>query len=175
MLHFEENYAQCGEIASINEQFVCKLSYLWIFSQLPTSFGDISFDNKIAVAHTHILFQTKCSGLSARWIMKVLWVPNVHHHNNIGFWPCDFVRECRTWEIIKEFYLEQKLFWSLWQLHNQRYGWEWCKNLPNAPLQMVHKSTIAESYSLIKFSILIANLRSLDHSSLACMLMRGDM
>ena len=105
MLLFNGNYAPCGTMASIHEQSVWKLSYLIILSQLPTSFGDVGFENKVAVAHAHISFQKKCSGLSARWIMMALWVPNVHHHSNIWFWQCYFVREWRTWEIIKGFYL----------------------------------------------------------------------
>ena len=175
MLLFNGNYAPCGTMASIHEQSVWKLSYLIILSQLPTSFGDVGFENKVAVAHAHISFQKKCSGLSARWIMMALWVPNVHHHSNIWFWQCYYVREWRTWEIIKGFYLGQKLFGSLWQLHNQMHLWIFAWLLPTATVKVVDKSRINETYSLMKFSSLSMSLRSLHASKLTCIQVRGEM
>jgi len=138
-------------------------------------FGDVGFENKVAVAHAHISFQKKCSGLSARWIMMALWVPNVHHHSNIWFWQCYFVREWRTWEIIKGFYLGQKLFGSLQQLHNQMHLWIFALLLPTATVKVVDKSRINETYSLMKFSILSLSLSLLHDSKSTCIGVRESM
>ena len=175
MQNFDGNYAQCERIASINEPSFCKLSYLIILSQLPTSFGDVCFDNKVAVAHEHIVFQKKCCGLSARWIMMVLRVPNVHRQSYRCFWQFNFVWECRTWEIFKGFYLGQELFGSLWPLHNLMYHWMFARILPTAPMKMVDKSRINETYSLMKFSILSVSLRSPNASKATCRRVRGGM
>jgi len=174
MQNFDGNYAQRERIASINEQSFWKLSYLIMLSQLPTSFGDVCFANKVAVAHEHVVFQKKCCGLSARWIMMVLRAPNVHHHSDTCFWQCFFVWECRTWEIIKGFYLAQELFGSLWPLHNLMHRWMFARILPTAPMKMVDKSRINETYSLMKISILSVSLRSPHASKATCMRVRGD-
>ena len=175
MLNFDGNYAQCGHMSSIGGESIWKLWNHLAFAHLPRDFGNVTFKNKVAVALRHIAFQLKYSRISAKWIMKVLWVPNVHHHNNIGFSWRDFVRECRIWEIILWLHLGRKLFGSLWLMCNQRYGWKLSRILPRAPVKTVDKSRINETYSLMKFPIWSLSLRLHHVSMLACTQVRGGM
>ena len=175
MLHFDGKYARCEHIASIHAKSNCKFWYHFVFAHLPTSFGEVIFDNKNSVALHHSWFRLQCCGSLAKLILKGLWVPNVHHYNNISFWQCDFVRECRIWEIIKDIDLGQKLFGPMWQLQKQLHGWKFARILPTAPVKMDRKSRINETKYLMKFSFWSVILRSLDLSRSACILLRGDM
>ena len=129
MLNFHGEYAQYRYKASFFKGFInCFCNHI-VVSTSHVNMVMFSVTAKVLwLLLRHTSFQYQCSGLTSRLILKVLWVSNVHHDgNDTTFWSCGFVRDCRVWGIFKDFYLQQKLFWSLWLMHCQLCGSEWCQ------------------------------------------------
>jgi hypothetical protein len=75
---------------------------------------------------------------------------------------------CIIQEIIWGIHLGQKLFGSLWLLHDRMHSWVFVRILPTTVVKMVDKSLINETYSLMKFSNLSLSLSLLHDSESTC-------
>jgi hypothetical protein len=78
-------------------------------------------------------------------------------------------------EIMLEIHLGQKLFGSLWLLHDRMQSWLLVRILPTSAVKMVNKSRINETYSFMKFSTLSLSLSLLHDSKMTCIQVREDM
>ena len=101
MQNLDGKYAQYGHKESFYKHSIYNLWILIVVAHFPRKFCDVICDTKAFVALRHTSFQFQCSGSLVKWIMNVLWVPNLHHHTNTSFWSHDFFRECRIWKQIK--------------------------------------------------------------------------
>ena len=117
----------------------------------------------------HFNISAHCSWSTSKHILKVLWASNLHpgNENFRSFCSCNFVRDCRVWEIFN--CLKQKKFWSLWLPSCQNNGSVWCRILPIAPVKIHHRCTIYETYFLTWMPRnLFVRSRSLDCTRPAC-------
>jgi hypothetical protein len=112
---------------------------------------------------------------AAKWILMVLWVPNVAIRDAKAFWWCRVATICIWQEIIQEINLGQNLFGSLLQLHDGMHCWKFARIIPTATMKLVDKSRINETYSLMKFSILSLSLSLLHDLKSTCIGVRESM